>query len=198
MSKNVSILWNVKWRLPGCATERAPTRLHKICQRQEFMPSALWRLLRVSVFYKMRNSNCSLPLWTAKIICRQLCCRSPATYTCSRQPPVNVLKMAMHAAAAANRYLPPIDHRSYYSHLLRTFYCPSLTYSLNFIIYNDSIKHRFIGIVVIFSRFRPWPLPFCFVYITSNFGEKIDFKNIHSSSKVHMLVARGNIQACYN
>ena len=53
---------------------------------------------------------------------------------------------------------------------------PIVTNSLNFIVYNDSIEHRFVYIVVRLSRFWFWRHDICFIYSTLILAEKTDFQ----------------------
>ena len=111
----------------------------------------------------------------------QLCCRSPGTYACSRRQIFSRSSSPEAHACHHRRWVPDTD---------RPLRLPSspLTARGHSTIWppptpcisssTDYIEHRFIYIVVIFTRCHPQRPPTFLIYRTSNFAEKTELKKI--------------------
>ena len=144
-SRGVGILWNAKRWPPSATAESSPSRLHNMPRiHATISRQPLW----VSVFCEMRNCNHTPPIWPAEIVCCQLCCRLPGTYTnCWRPLMFSRLWCSHHRWWVLAAHRPsrlPCSLLSTSRH-----YCPSITYSFNFMVYKHSIEDRFISFLTL-------------------------------------------------
>ena len=158
---DVSTSWNF---------HRIPIILH-----QEFMLPALSPPLWISVFWEMRNGDRPLPPGPGKLSAIN-CATDRQEHMCAAATKCSQDRPCMQPPSSNSTW-----HRStvavttFFTRCWQKFYCSSHTKSFNFIVYIDSIEHRFIYILVLCEAgICHWP--FCFIYINSIDTERLALK----------------------